>query len=560
MTYYGRQPEKAAGLYQNLIKEIGGQERAWSHIIWPFQSIGDSKSVLSKWDTANMQQNEVFNAYWFAHSMESLGHRSAEIWADDPAVTVYKKDGVYTAQIWNPSESTKTIHFYNQDGALGSATVNANALVAVDPMKNTVKVKPDSSNDITYLDRSAWTITASNIGESVKNLTDNDLATRWSSGKTQVAGDWLQMDLGSEQSFDTLFMNSGTNWNDYAHGYEVYVSKDGEEWGAPVAAGKGASPSMAISLPAQKARFVKIVLAEANNSWWSISEVKIAKFAKAIETPSVETGALDRSGWVATASSTQGNDVTANMLDGDGNALWTNGQPQTNGQWLQIDLGSKQSFDMISLNPGNSADDYPRAYELFVSEDGENWGTAITTGQGKAGTLFMTFPIQHARYMKVVQMGEAENWWSISELNVYYYGIGKQKPLEPNGWIATASSTAGGESPQAMMDGNLDTRWSTGSEQKVGDYIILNLGEGQSFNQVVMESGRNHYDYARGYEVYVSNDGENWGSPVASGEGKGTTVVAVFPLQTARFMKIVQTGEDSHWWAISELRLLTADK
>lgn len=559
MTYYGRQPEKAAGLYQNLIKDIGGQERAWYHIIWPFQSISDPKAVLNKWDTSNMQQNEVFNAYWFVHSMESLGHRSSKIWADDPAVTVYEKDGVFTAQIWNPSESTKTIHFFNKYGALGSATVYANALVSVDPMKNTVKVKPDSSNDIAYLDRSDWTITASKVGESLKNLTDNKLSTRWSSGSSQTAGDWIQIDLGTEQNFDTLFMNSGTNWNDYAHAFEVYVSKDGQEWGAPVVTGKGNSPSIATSLAAQKARFVKIVLTEANGSWWSISEVKIAKFEKAAETPTVETGALDRSAWVATASSTQGNDVTEHILDGDGNSLWTNGQPQTNGQWFQIDLGSKQSFDMISINPGNSGSDYTRAYELFVSEDGENWGTAVTKGQGEAGTLLMTFPIQHARYMKIVQTGEADKWWSIAELNVYHYGIGKQKPLEPNGWIATASSTAGGESTQAMIDGNPDTRWSTGSEQKNGDYIVLDLGGKQSFNQVVMESGRNHNDYAKGYEVYVSNDGENWGSPVASGEGKGTSVISVFPQQTARFVKIVQTGEDSHWWSISELRLLTSD-
>jgi endo-1,3(4)-beta-glucanase len=130
-----------------------------------------------------MQQNEAFNAYWFTHSMESLGHRNADIWADDPAVTVYEKDGVYTAQIWNPSESAKTIRFFNKAGALGIATVYANALVSVDPLKNSVLNGPDPSNGIKYLDRSAWTITASKSGESVEHLTDGDLSTRWSSGK-----------------------------------------------------------------------------------------------------------------------------------------------------------------------------------------------------------------------------------------------------------------------------------------------------------------------------------------------------------------------------------------
>lgn len=562
MTYYGRQPEKAAALYQGLISEIeGGQERAWYHIIWPFESISDPKSVLNKWDTTHMQQNEAFNAYWFTHSMESLGHRNSDIWADDPAVTVYKKDGAYTAQIWNPSESTKTIRFFNKAGALGSATVYANALVSVDPLKNSVLNGPDPSNGIKYLDRSAWAITASKSGESVEHLTDGDLSTRWSSGKTQAAGDWLRIDLGSEQSFDTLFMNSGTNWNDYAHGYEIYTSKDGENWGDPVVSSEGTSPSIAVSLPKQTAQFVKIVLTKANDSWWSISEIKTAQFEKITEMPmpADEIGPLDRSAWMVTTSSTQGSDVTTNMLDGDSNTLWTNGKTQTNGQWLQIDLGDKKSFDTVTLTPGNSANDYTRGYKLFVSDDGENWGTEVAAGIGEAGTMSITFPVQRARYMKIVQTGEADKWWSVAELNIFNYGIGKQKPLEPNGWTAIASSTAGGENAQAMLDGNMDSRWSTGSEQKNGDFIVLDLGAELSFDQVVMDSGRSHDDFAKDYEVYVSSDGESWSSPVATGEGKGPQVTAVFPTQKARFVKIVQTGVDSHWWSISELRLFAAD-
>ncbi|RED56622.1 discoidin domain-containing protein [Cohnella lupini] len=561
MTYYGRQPEKAAALYQGLTSEIeGGQERAWYHIIWPFESISDPEAVLNKWDTANMQQNEAFNAYWFVHGMASLGHRSPEIWADDPAVTVYEKDGVYTAQIWNPSESAKTIHFFNEAGALGSATVYANALVSVNPLKHTVLDGPDPSQAIKYLDRSTWTATASKSGEPREHLTDGDLSTRWSSGQTQAVGDWLQLDLGAEQSFDMLFMNSGMNWNDYAHGYEVYVSKDGEDWGEPVASDNGTSPSIAVSMPEQTARFVRIVLTEANDSWWSISEVKIAQFGKpAADAPTEVTGPLDRSAWNVTASSTQGNDVTAKMLDGDSNTLWTNGQTQSNGQWLQLDLGAKQGFDTVTLDPGNSSNDYTRGYRLFVSEDGEHWGAAVAEDEGEIGKMVITFPVQHARYIRIVQTGEADKWWSIAELNVINYGIGKQKPLETAGWTVTASSTADGESAQAMLDGNRETRWSTGSEQKNGDYIVLDLGAEQTFDQVVMDSGRSQNDYAKGYQLFVSNDGTNWGNPVASGEGIEAMVTATFPLRTARYMKIIQTGTDSHWWSISELRINSTD-
>lgn len=559
MTYYGRDPQKTADLYAGLIKDLGGTpERSWQHIIWPFQSISDPEGALAKWDTSNMQQNEVFNAYWFIHSMVTTGTRTMDIWADDPAATVYEKDGVYTAQIWNPSDSAKTVRFYNADGALGSATVYAKALVSVNPLEDTVLEGPDPAQGVHYLDRSGWIITASSSSEATSRMVDGDMSTRWSSGRAQAVGDWLQIDLGSEQTFDTLFMNSGTNWGDYAHGYEVYVSADGENWNEAVASGTGVSPSLAVSFKEQTVRYVKIVLTVPTDSWWSISELKLAKFgAPAAVTPKPNTGAPeDRSAWVVTASSSHGGDVTANMLDGDRGTLWTSGSEQKNGQWLKVDLGAVSRFDSVVLDPGNSPDDYPRSYKLYVSNDGENWGEPVTGGQGEPGMPAITFPEQTARYLKIVQTGEASRWWSVSELYANDYGIGKQKQLAPDGWAVTASS---GENADAMFDGSEETRWTSGHEQTGGEWIRLDLGTVQPIDQIVMDSAHSQDDYAHGYEVYTSVDGQNWGAPVTSGAGQGPVVTAAFPLQTARYIKVVQTGTDSHWWSIAEVKVFTAD-
>lgn len=573
MTYYGRDPQKTNELYAGLIKDLGGQqERSWQHIIWPFQSIGDPEGALAKWDTSQMQQNEVFNAYWFIHSMVSTGTRTMDIWADDPAVTVYEKDGVYTAQIWNPSDSAKTVHFYNANGPLGSATVYAKAQVKVNPLEETVLDGPDPSQGVKYVDRNGWTITASSSSEDVGRLVDGDLSTRWSSGQLQAPGDWLQIDLGTEQAFDTLFMNSGTNWGDYAHGYEVYVSADGENWNEPVATGTGVSPSLVVSFDKQLARYIKIVLTEPADSWWSITELKLAEFSnmEPVTPPVTEPqpdpepqhplpsdGSLaDHSGWVVTASSSQGRDVPANMLDGNRDTLWTNGRDQAKGQWVKVDLGAVYQFDSLVLDPGHASDDYPRSYLLYVSYDGENWGKPVIGGQGQSGRMSITFPTQTARYLKLVQTGEANRWWSIAELNVYDYGIGKQQELIPDGWSVTASS---GEEAEAMLDGNEATRWTSGREQSGGEWFELDLGTALPVDQIVMDSAHSHEDYARGYEVYVSLDGQSWGEPVAAGQGDGPVVTAAFPLQTARYLKVVQTGTDSHWWSIHDVKVFTAD-
>ncbi|MUG68452.1 coagulation factor 5/8 type domain protein [Paenibacillus campinasensis] len=564
MTYYGRQPEKAAALYQGLIDELGGQpENTWFHIIWPFQSLSDPEAVLAKWDTTHMQQNEAFNTYWFVNSMATLGHRSTAIWADYPAATVYEKDGVYTAQIWNPSESPRTIHFYNENGVVGSATVYPNALVAVDPTRHTTVEGPDPSQGVSYLDRTSWAITASASSEPVSNLTDNDLSTRWSSGQTQRAGEWLQVDLGSEQSFDTLFMNSGTSWGDYARGYEVYVSNDGENWGEAVFTGAGASPSLAVSLGAQRARFLKIMLTAPSDSWWSIAEIKLARFGEPGSQPPVQEPGTDKPedlpGWTVTASSSADEERPSHMLDGDIHTRWTSGQPQAGGEWLEIDLGTAHTFDTVILDPGGSTDDYPRSYKVYVSEDSQSWGDAVASGAGEPGMLEMTLPPQTARYIRIVQTGESDKWWSVAELSVVYYGIGKQRQLTPADWVISASANSDLSQTGAMLDGDMFTRWTSGAEQKGGEWIMLDLGEATPLDKIVMDSGSSRDDYARGYEVYLSSDAENWSGPVASGEGKGPIITAVFPLQTARYVKIVQTGEDLHWWSISELGLFTAD-
>ncbi|MEK3824697.1 discoidin domain-containing protein [Paenibacillus sp. FSL K6-1558] len=563
MTYYGRDPKNTAALYNGLIKDLGGQqERTWQHIIWPFQSIGDPEAALAKWNTKDMQQNEVFNAYWFMHSMASTGTRTMDIWADSPAVTVYEKDGVYTAQIWNPSDTAKTVRFYNASGALGSATVYAKAQVKVNPLEHTVVKQPDASQGVTYLDRSTWTITASSSSEAVERMIDGDLATRWSSGQTQQPGDWLHIDLGSEQMLDTLFMNSGNNWGDYARGYEVYVSKDNENWSKPIAQGTETSPSLSVDLGMQTMRYIKIVLTAPADSWWSISELKLARFGKLVQAPEHPNPAPaplpDRSTWIVTASSTKGTDITAHMLDGKKETLWTNGRKQAEGQWITIDLGQTSAFDAVELDSGNAKDDYPRQYRIFVSDDGQNWGTSIAGGEGASGRLSITFPEQQARYVKIMQTGESDQWWSISELFVQHYGTGKQKRLLPDAWSVTASSNE--EAATAILDGTDQTRWTSGQTQTGGEWIQLDLGDSQIVNRIVLDSAHSSDDYARGYEVYTSLDGTDWGKAVVAGEGKNAVLSIAFAPHEARYIKIVQTGTDSHWWSVAEIAVYTADQ
>jgi hypothetical protein len=77
----------------------------------------------------------------------------------------------------------------------------------------------------------------------------------------------------------------------------------------------------------------------------------------------------------------------------------------------------------------------------------------------------------------------------------------------------------------------------------------------RTFNQITMDSGGSKNDYARGYAVYVSNDGVNFGNPIATGTGTAPLITVTFATQTARYLKIVQTGTASFWWSMAELNV-----
>jgi len=125
--------------------------------------------------------------------------------------------------------------------------------------------------------------------------------------------------------------------------------------------------------------------------------------------------------------------------------------------------------------------------------------------------------------------------------------------LSRTGWTATTTPVNG--TPANLFDGNMSTRWTSGTDMIPGHSIIVDMKAAKSFNKLVMDSTGNNNDYARSYEIYVSNNGTSWGSPVASGTGSGPIVTSSFPTQNARYIKVVQTGTATYWWSIRELNV-----
>lgn len=106
-------------------------------------------------------------------------------------------------------------------------------------------------------------------------------------------------------------------------------------------------------------------------------------------------------------------------IDGDPATRWDTGTQQAPGQWFQVDLGWEKTVTKITLDSAGSAGDYPRGYEVFVSNNPDEPGKAVATGTGSTPVVEIAVEPVKGRYVRIVQTGETDGmFWSIHELRV----------------------------------------------------------------------------------------------------------------------------------------------
>jgi glucosylceramidase len=111
------------------------------------------------------------------------------------------------------------------------------------------------------------------------------------------------------------------------------------------------------------------------------------------------------------------------------------------------------------------------------------------------------------------------------------------------------------DAPAKALDGNLKSRFSSDEDQIPGLYFEVDLGAPASFDELLMDVPNSAHDYARGYEIEVSNNAASW-TTVATCSGTGTTEIVSLPSQKAQYVKVVlNTSNTSWWWSIDEFYL-----
>jgi mono/diheme cytochrome c family protein/glucose/arabinose dehydrogenase len=135
-------------------------------------------------------------------------------------------------------------------------------------------------------DRDSWKVTASHNPAKARLALDDDMKTRWDTGKKQEPGMWYQIELPKETVIGGIHLDTTGSNNDYPRKYEVTVSTDGKNWSKPVAAGEGKRSVTDIEFKPVKTRFIRITqLGSSPGNFWSIHEMTLLPPPEVKESP-----------------------------------------------------------------------------------------------------------------------------------------------------------------------------------------------------------------------------------------------------------------------------------
>lgn len=282
-------------------------------------------------------------------------------------------------------------------------------------------------------------------GSAASNALDGNAATVWQSGTAQVPGQSFTIDLGRNVDMDKVLFDAGSaTANDYPRIWDVYVSWDNVTY-TQVASGFGNDRTIQADFQGTKnGRYLRLVSNGTSSQWWSIAEIAISSGT-----------AIDRGGWSMSASVGAS---PGNMIDGNVGTRWTTGVAQTNGQYIQADMGALVTLNNVTIDTAkNTSDetDYARGYTLQLSRNGSTW-TTVATGVGTRKATTIGFVAQAARYFRLTQTGSSGSWWSIGELTAGLYNDDYSLQL-------AMANRFGASGAQAIIDAHQDT-WLTESD------------------------------------------------------------------------------------------------
>ncbi|KAI4089908.1 MAG: hypothetical protein LQ344_005098 [Seirophora lacunosa] len=149
----------------------------------------------------------------------------------------------------------------------------------------------------------------------------------------------------------------------------------------------------------------------------------------------IVAAAMPPEGWTVTCDSSQAGNTCSNAIDGNEDTFWLTDSTASLPQSIVIDMKTTRIVGSITIQPrqDGAADGNIGQHQVFLSQDGTNWGNAVAVGTYLDDKRLKTtiFTPGNARYVRITSLSEAGNRapaMSISEVNVYDAPEGSDLP------------------------------------------------------------------------------------------------------------------------------------
>lgn len=267
------------------------------------------------------------------------------------------------------------------------------------------------------------------------------------------------------------------------------------------------------------------------------------------------------------------------LIDGRRDTYWHSRWHEPCAQYpheVVVDLGVLCELSGVKVTPrqGRSSSRVGKI-AFYFSRDGKTWSAEPDSLLQMADTddeqsSLLAEPVE-AKYIKMVcleSISKSEPYAAVAELKPIVTRTVGEYPANAFFSVSYVSSDLPEGGPALnVLDGNPDTYWHTMKGVTVANYphdIRLNLGGERHLKGIKYRGAKVEGAYVKDYEVYVSDDGENWGSPVARGvleKSSEEQQVLFFSPARAKFIRFValSSHDDGDFAAVSELDIIPAN-
>ncbi|WP_185280840.1 discoidin domain-containing protein [Hymenobacter sp. NBH84] len=309
--------------------------------------------------------------------------------------------------------------------------------------------------------------------------TDGKLNTRWSS-QFKHDPEWIYVDLGSIVSFDRVKLN----WEGaYAKDYLLQISNNGTNWTTIRTITGNTELVNDFSALHAMARYVRVYGTARSQELYGYSLFEIGVY-------NVSNLAFGKPG---TASSTLGNNTTANAFDEKDNTRWESTHGIDPG-WLYVDLGQVYTINEIKLIWETAAG---KDFLVQVSNDATTWTTVRkVTGNTSLLNDYAGLSVQ-GRYVRMYGTARTTQYgYSLYEFAVYGSGNGAALVPLP---VTLMSFTA------AASHNGVQLRWTTATEKDNQGFEVQRSANGTEFKRIGYQRGAGTTSTSRTYQYLDTN-------------------------------------------------------